>query len=60
MNTINKMDYETPASTVVEVKTEGIVCTSPVTLYVILGNDPVSGPSDYGVPDYGNGGSDTW
>lgn len=59
MYTINKKRYETPAATVVEMKTEGIVCNS-VSLYVILGNDPVSGPSDYGVPDYGDAGSDIW
>ncbi len=56
----NKNTYEAPASTVVEVKMEtGVLISSP--MWVILGTESATPTlSDYGVQDYGNGGSYNW
>ena len=59
-NMIEKIQklYEAPAASAVELKTESIVCTS--TLYTIVGNEIGSDITDYGVQDYGAGGTLEW
>lgn len=60
MNTNSKNLYEAPATTVVEAKLDtGILISSP--MWVILGTESGSTPAtDYGVQDYGSGGSYNW
>ena len=60
MESKNKNTYEAPAITVVEVKMDtGVLITS--TMWVILGTETGSDPAtNYGVQDYGSGGTYEW
>ena len=59
MRTNNKNTYEAPASTVVEVKTEGVICQSTLkTLWI--GTDDKAVPSFYGLDDYTIQDSQNW
>ena len=50
--TENKELYDAPTLTAVELKQEGVICTSTLkTLW--LGTESVSAPSNYGLQDYG-------
>lgn len=53
-----KQKYESPATTVVEVKTRGFLCQSPVNAALILGLNNGS-PTD-GLQNYENGGDLNW
>ena len=51
--------YEAPAATAVEVKAEGVICQSTLkTLW--LGTESGSGPSNYGLQDYGIQAGQDW
>ena len=54
MEANRKNHYETPSTTVVEVKFEGIVCTSPDGVMWFLDGSSFSSNQDWGRDGYGN------
>lgn len=59
METKTKNSYETPMTTVTEVKAEGVICQSTLkTLW--LGTESGSAPSNYGLQDYTLNDTQNW
>ena len=51
--------YESPSARVVEIKTEGLICSSPLMTIFLLDADPATEIS-FGRDTYGSATTDTW
>ena len=51
--------YESPSASVVEIKTEGLICSSPLMTIFISEIEPASEIS-FGRDTYGSATTDTW
>ena len=60
MKTKDKDLYEPPTMSVVEIKTQGVLCWSTQNVMIILGIEGGSSDDTFGVPDYTGEGAVTW
>ena len=56
---MKRINYETPVSTVLEVKANSVICTSPLSVMAILSGDPGT-EVEWGRETYGTAVTDTW
>ena len=52
--------YEAPSATVVEIKTEGLICNSPLTTIFLTDSVSPATEINFGREGYGSATTDTW